>query len=134
MPIEDTLPVNTHHGIDRTLCGQPTALGRGTASVRLDTTPPMAADDHGLVHGGFVFGAADYAAMLAVNDPNVVLGAAETRFLAPVRVGQAVVLHARVDGEKGRKRTVSVEASTGEKTVFTGIFTCFILDSHVLGD
>jgi len=29
--------------------------------------------------------------MLAVNDPNVVLGAAETRFLKPVRV----VLHAR---------------------------------------
>jgi acyl-coenzyme A thioesterase PaaI-like protein len=44
----------------------------------------MAADQRGLVHGGFTFGLADYAAMVAVNDPNVVLGAAEVRFLAPV--------------------------------------------------
>jgi acyl-coenzyme A thioesterase PaaI-like protein len=48
----------------------------------------MAVDDRGLVHGGFVFGLADHAAMLAVNDPNVVLGAASTRFLKPVRVGE----------------------------------------------
>jgi acyl-coenzyme A thioesterase PaaI-like protein len=47
----------------------------------------MVVDAHGLVHGGFVFGLADYAAMLAVNDPNVVLGAAEARFLKPVRRG-----------------------------------------------
>ena len=33
-----------------------------------------------------MFGAADYAAMLAVNDPNVVLGNAELRFVAPVEV------------------------------------------------
>ena len=132
MSSDDKLPVNTHLGIDRTLCGQPTALAAGRAAVRLDTTPAMAADDRGLVHGGFVFGAADYAAMLAVNDPNVVLGAAETRFLAPVGVGQSVVLEAILDGSKGRKRTVQVTAAVDEATVFTGTFTCFVLDAHVL--
>ena len=56
---------NTHLGIDPALCGHALALGDGTASVRLDTTPSMAADARGLVHGGFVFGAAALALAFA---------------------------------------------------------------------
>jgi acyl-coenzyme A thioesterase PaaI-like protein len=127
------MDIQTHHGIDRSLCGEPTALGDGTATVRLQTTPAMAADAQGLVHGGFVFGQADYAAMLAVNDPHVVLGAAETRFTAPVRVGEVVVATARRSGIERRKHTVEVTCSVGDKTVMTGTFTTFVLDAHVLG-
>ena len=123
---------NTHLEIDHSLCGRPVELGEGTAIVELTTEARMAADGRGLVHGGFVFGAADYAAMLAVNDPNVVLGAADTRFLAPVRAGEAVQLRATVSGEKGRKRSVEVSGAVGEREVFTGTFTCFVLDQHVL--
>ena len=90
---------NTHLGIDARLCGRPTTLAEGRAAVRLETVPEMAADDRGLVHGGFVFGAADYAAMLCVNDPNVVLGAADTRFVAPVAVGEVVELEVVTGGE-----------------------------------
>ena len=92
----------------------------------------MAADDRGLVHGGFVFGLADYAAMLSVNDPNVVLGAAETRFLAPVRVGEVVDADAEITATKGRKRVIAVRARVGEREVFSGTFTAFVLDQHVL--
>lgn len=123
---------NTHLRIDARLCGQPHELGPGLATVRLETVAEMAADEHGLVHGGFVFGAADYAAMLAVNDPNVVLGAAQTRFLRPLRVGQSVLVRATVVGEKGKKREVEVIAREGEHAVFEGSFTCFVLDKHVL--
>lgn len=123
---------NTHLGINPALCGAPTALAAGSATVTLTTTPQMAADARGLVHGGFVFGAADYAAMLAVNNPNVVLGAADTRFLAPVAVGQQVVCAATLVAEKGLKRTVEVAATVGQTTVFTGTFTTFVLDQHVL--
>ena len=89
------MDIATHIGIDHGLCGVPVSLGVGSATVQLSTSPAMAADAHGLVHGGFVFGLADHAAMLAVNDPHVVLGAAETRFTAPVRVGEVVVAEAR---------------------------------------
>lgn len=123
---------NTHLGIDAQLVGVPSALSPGQATVSLTTTPVMAADDRGLVHGGFVFGLADYAAMLAVNDPNVVLGAAETRFLAPVRVGEVVVATATVSGERGRKRVVEVVCAVEERQVVTGTFTTFVLDQHVL--
>ena len=86
----------------------------------------------GSSHGGFVFGAVDYAAMLAVNDPNVVLGAAETRFVAPVSVGQSVAVRATITETKGRKRKVEVEAKVDETVVLTGTLTCFVLDNHVL--
>jgi acyl-coenzyme A thioesterase PaaI-like protein len=92
----------------------------------------MAADARGLIHGGFVFGLADYAAMCAVNDPNVVLGAAETRFVAPVAVGDRVVARARRSAVSGRKHIIDVVCAVGDTEVMTGTFTCFVLDRHVL--
>lgn len=123
---------NTHLGINASLCGVPESLAEGTATVRLTTTADMGADDRGLVHGGFVFGLADYAAMLAVNDPNVVLGAAETRFLAPVRVGEDVVAVARRTSVERRKHMIEVEVRVGEDVVMSGVFTTFVLGKHVL--
>ncbi len=122
----------THLGIDHALCGVPGQLSPGRATASLMTTSKMAADDRGLVHGGFVFGLADHAAMLAVNDPNVVLGSASTRFLAPVRVGEVVTASAQVTEEKGRKRVVRVQAQVGERVVLSGELVCFVLDQHVL--
>ncbi|MCB9741652.1 MAG: thioesterase family protein [Alphaproteobacteria bacterium] len=126
------MTIATHPRINPALCGQPSALAEGHAVVRLVTTEAMVADDRGLVHGGFVFGQADYAAMLAVNDPNVVLGAADCRFTAPVRVGEVVEATATRAEIKGRKHVVAVEAKVGDRVVFTGTFTTFVLDRHVL--
>lgn len=124
--------VATHERIDHALCGEPVALAPGKAEVRLVTTATMAVDERGLVHGGFVFGLADHAAMLAVNDPNVVLGQAQMRFLRPVRVGEAVVARATVTAEAGKKRTVAVEVVRAGEVVATGELVCFVLDRHVL--
>ncbi|MCO4745462.1 MAG: thioesterase [Proteobacteria bacterium] len=122
---------NTHLGINPQLCGTPLELTDGGATVALATTTAMGADARGLVHGGFVFGLADYAAMLAVNDPNVVLGSADTRFLAPVRVDEEVVATASVVEVKGKKRIIEVTANVGERKVFTGTLTAFVLEQHV---
>jgi uncharacterized protein (TIGR00369 family) len=125
----------THLSIDRRLCGEPLALGEGTARVAFTGLPEMAADDsgdRGLVHGGFVFGLADYAAMLAVNHPNVVLAGAEVRFLKPVAVGERLVAEARVEETTGRKSRVRVEVLRDGEAVMTGDFRCVTLDRHVL--
>lgn len=126
------MEITTHLAIDRSLCGTPSRVGDGEAEVELLTTAVMAADERGLVHGGFLFGLADYAAMLAVNDPNVVLGAAEVRFLKPNVVGDALLATARVTGEAGKKREVDVTVASGATEVFQGRFTCFVLPQHVL--
>lgn len=123
----------THLAISSRLVGEPVALDEGRASARLETIAEMAADERGLVHGGFVFGLADYAAMLAVNDPLVVLGSADMRFLAPVRVGDVVVASATVVETKGKKRRLEVTARVGERDVLAGTMTAFVLAEHVLG-
>ncbi len=124
--------VRTHLSIAKELCGEPIALSAGESRVRMTATPAMAADEAGLVHGGFVFGMADYAAMLAVNHPYVVLGGAESAFSKPVRVGETLEAHAVVKEEAGRKRRVEVTVRRGDVVVFTGMFQCFVLDKHVL--
>lgn len=122
----------THLAIDTTLCGRPHALAAGSARVALDTLGSMAADARGLVHGGFVFGLADYAAMLAVNHPHVVLAEAHSRFLRPVRVGERVVATATVSAAQGRRHEVRVQAHVDATVVFEGTFVCFVLAGHVL--
>ena len=123
---------NTHLEIDPQLVGAVAELGSGTSRVTLTGTTQMAADARGLVHGGFTFGLADYAAMVAVNDPNVVLGAANVKFLAPVTVGQEMIASAAVVAEEGRKKAVEVGVTVGGRPVFQGSFTTFVLDRHVL--
>lgn len=122
----------THLAIDRRLCGELVELGPGRAVVALEAVVEMGADAFGLVHGGFVFGLADHAAMLAVNEPTVVLGAAEVRFLKPVAVGEELTAVAEVEAREGKKARVAVEVLSGEGAVFTGTFSCFIPDQHVL--
>jgi acyl-coenzyme A thioesterase PaaI-like protein len=123
---------NTHLAISTRLCGTARALREGSAEVELTASDEMRADARGLVHGGFVFGLADYAAMLAINAPNVVLGSAETRFLAPVVVGESLLAIARVTNAEGKKHHVEVHVSRGLDRVFEGNFVCFVPGQHVL--
>jgi acyl-coenzyme A thioesterase PaaI-like protein len=129
----DPLPrPNTHLAIDCRLVGEPMEIAAGRAAAALVTLPEMAADARGLVHGGFVFGLADYAAMLAINDPNVVLGGAEVRFLKPVRVGERLTAQAAVEETEGLRSRVRVEVFRDAEVVMTGTFSCFTLERHVL--
>jgi len=124
------MEARTHPSIDRRLCGEPLEIGQGSARVAFIGLPEMAADDRGLIHGGFVFGLADYAAMLAVE-----LAGAEVRFLKPVAVGERLVAEARVEESDGRKSRVRVQVlrdGRDGEAVMTGDFRCVALDRHVL--
>ena len=128
------MTLQTHLKIDERLSGRVTALREGYARVLLNTSEVMTADEQGLIHGGFLFSAADYAAMAAVNDPYVVLGSSEVRFLAPIAKGQSVDFDATVTEERGKKRVVSVVGMCDGRRVFKGVFTAFVLAGHVLGN
>ncbi|HSE95499.1 MAG TPA: hotdog domain-containing protein [Methylomirabilota bacterium] len=126
------LTPQTHDRIAAHLCGQPVELNTGRARVVLDTTPEMAADARGLVHGGFTFGLADYAAMLAVNEPTVVLASAETKFLGPVVTGDRLEAEAQVERSDGRKRWVTVVVRRAGTPVMEGQFLAVIPTRHIL--
>lgn len=124
--------IETHKKIDQSLCGRPVYVDTNRCVVEMKTEENMAADEHGLIHGGFIFGLADYAAMLAVNHPNVVLGGATVKFLKPSRTGDTLTAEAIVSSEDGKKKIVSVKVTEGDDTVFTGEFTCFVPLKHVM--
>lgn len=122
----------THLKASPQLVGTVVELEPGRAVVELHTTPEMAVDEHGLVHGAFAFGAADYAAMLAINEPTVVLGSATSRFLKPVVAGETIRAEARVTASHGRKHHVSATVLRNAEPVLECELTCFVPPKHVL--
>jgi len=130
--IEPEVIAKTHQRVNQELCGEVTKLEHGYVELRLVTTPEMVADDIGLIHGGFVFSAADYAAMLAVNEPNVVLVGSDCQFLSPVKFHDEVNIVARVRHKEGRKRNIHVEAFVLDIKVFEGEFKTVVTERHIL--
>ena len=130
--VDGEVELRTHRRIDQSLCGTLVDLKPGYAKVELETTREMVVDEMGLVHGGFTFGAADFAAMAAVNDPNVVLVSSNCRFLSPVKVGDRVVFEAKELYREARKRNIHVIGYFEEIKVFEGEFMAVVLERHVL--
>lgn len=127
------MEIKTHKLANPNFLGKPIKIIEGVeATVELQASDEMAVDEYGLIHGGFTFGLADYAAMLAVNHSFVVLGAANIRFLAPVRVGEIMRAKALVSQVEGRKIIVSVDVNVNDKHVLKAEMVCFILEKHVL--
>lgn len=127
------MEIRTHRKADKFLIGKPLQLVDGNlAIVELSVTENMVVDEHGLVHGGFTFGLADFAAMLAINDPNVVLGEAKVKFIAPVKRGDRMKAKAIITKEIKTKRVVKVEVTVEDNIVLKGELVCFILRKHVL--
>ncbi|HKZ06262.1 MAG TPA: PaaI family thioesterase [Methylomirabilota bacterium] len=122
----------THGKIAAHLCGTPLELTEGRARVALDVSAEMAADGRGLAHGGFTFGLADYAAMLAVNEATVVLAGATLKFLGPVVVGDRVEAEATVDRQEGKKRWVRVVVKRAGQPVLEGELFAVVPDRHIL--
>jgi acyl-coenzyme A thioesterase PaaI-like protein len=129
---ENAVILATHENINRDLNGEILKLEKGYVELRLSTISEMVVDDQGLIHGGFIFGAADFAAMAAVNERNVVLVGSDCQFLSPVKFGDEINFVARVRHKEGRKRNVYVEAHVLDIKVFEGEFKTVITDRHVL--
>jgi acyl-coenzyme A thioesterase PaaI-like protein len=130
------MQINTHKKINQKLCGKPISLKDGRCLVELSTTEEMKADNTGLIHGGFIFSTADYAAMLAVNHPNVVLGKSTFKFINPVKVGETVYADAKIMENLGEKMVVHVQVKRdlekSNEILGEGKFTCFTPNEHIL--
>ena len=129
---EDEVFVKTHERVNHDLNGEIVKLELGKVKLKLETIAEMVADEAGLIHGGFIFSAADYAAMVAVNEKNVVLVASDCQFLSPVKYGDVVNFTAKVRHKEGRKRNVHVVAHVLDIKVFEGEFKTVITERHIL--
>ncbi len=131
-PEQQQIMLQTHRRVNTDLSGEILLHEIGYVESRLTTTSEMIADSTGLIHGGFIFSAADFAAMAAVNEKNVVLVASDCQFLSPVKFHDEVNIVARVRHKEGRKRNVHVEGFVLDIKVFEGEFKTVITERHVL--
>jgi len=127
---------NTHLLASKSLIGEVISIENNKAKVTLTITPEMAVDNYQLAHGSFVFGLADYAAMVAVNEPTVVLGKAETKFMKPVVVNDKLTAVATITDKSHPKKILVAVTVTNTKSelVFEGTFVCFVLEKHILAE
>lgn len=123
---------NTHQMVNQHLCGIPVDLKKNFAQIKLLTTEEMIVDDTDLIHGGFIFGLADYCSMLTINHPNVVLGGANVRFLKPVKKGDILIANGKLANIKGKEIRIKVDIFREKELVFDGNFICFTPKKHVL--
>ncbi len=132
----NTKKQNTHLLVSKKLIGSVISIGNDCATVKLTITKEMIVDTYNLSHGGFVFGLADYAAMVAINKPTVVLGKATTKFLKPVVLNDEVTAVATINENSNEKKVIVSVAVKNQKheLVFEGEFVCFILEKHILED
>lgn len=128
------MEIKTHKKINNKLSGYPVEIKDGeSAKVELITTEDMVADEKGLIHGGFIFSATDYCAMLTVNHPNVVLAKAEVKFLKPTKVGEKLLFQSEVLEKDKNKYKIQVKGfNENNEETFWGNFYCVITDKHVL--
>ncbi|MCD4757158.1 MAG: thioesterase [Arcobacteraceae bacterium] len=127
------MKLNTHLKLDNTINGKVVELSENYAKIEQITKDFMVADEVGLIHGGFTFCAADFCAMAVVNDPNVVLAKSETKFLAPIKLGDIVIFEGKLVENQGKKSTIEVVATVDKNLVFKGTFYTVTLEKHILG-
>jgi acyl-coenzyme A thioesterase PaaI-like protein len=130
--VEGQEKLKTHDKINPLLSGDLIEFKESYAKVSLTTNDDMMVDDTQLVHGGFIFSGANYTAMCAINNKNVVLAGANTTFMAPAKLGDTVVFEARVERKDTRRRIVNVIAKIYNVKIFEGEFSVVILDKHIL--
>lgn len=110
--------------------GLPVAREPGYSRVELRTSVEMTAHGSDFVRGAVVFGLADHAAMLALDDPSAVVEAADVRFVKPVGVDQLIVAEANARMRIGKRRHVAVKVSQGEEKIFEGDFTVCLTEAR----
>lgn len=128
-PFRNELVTSTN--IKLALSGVVSALEKNHAKTRLFTTAEMVCDGDGLIHSGFVFSAANYAALASINVQNCVTINARINFFAPAKLGDVIEFEAQAYFDESRRRDVRVTGRIKEIKVFEGTFQLVTLDEHI---
>ena len=128
----DYSTVKANQLINQHIVGVLDELTKDEATVRLSCTEDMVVDEKGLIHSGFIFSSANYAATAAVNSPYSVLAVSKVNFLAPLALNDTVIFIAKAMQTESRKRVVEVLGYLNDVKVFEGEFSIVVLDRHVM--
>jgi acyl-CoA thioesterase len=127
-----SIVLETHKKISDRFSGYIHSIDQGYAEVYLEIVDEMIADEMGLIHSGFLFSAASFASVAAINNPNAIVIGAQVHFFTPVRVDTTVIFEAHSRHKVGKRRVVEVTGRLGDIKVFSGSFSVAVMESHIL--
>ena len=123
--------LNIPISINSTLCGGIINMKPNYAKTASVTSDEMAFDDEKLIHGGFIFGAAEWAAHVAINTQSSVTISAKVNLYAPAKVGDLIEFEAQAYFEESKKREIKVVGTIKDIKVFEGTYQVVILEEHI---
>lgn len=118
--------------INQNLVGSLKEVEQNRAIVSLTCTEDMVVDQKGLIHSGFLFSSANYAAIVAVNHPNALLAVSKANFLAPAVLNNVIEFRANALQTEAKKRIVEVTGFLGNEKIFEAEFAIVVMDKHIL--
>jgi acyl-coenzyme A thioesterase PaaI-like protein len=125
--------VHTHQNLNPLFVGKIKDIQEGYARTELTPNIEMATDEHHLLFTGFIFNAANYTAMLAVNQENIITSSAKIIFLEPMKIStQPLVFEAMSKHKESRKKMIKVTGTQHGIKFFEGEFATLTYDSNVL--
>lgn len=113
------------------LCGTIIKNDGEEVIVQFETNKQMISDKSNLIHPGFIFNAASYAAMCLVNQQNSLIIKSNVQFLAPLEFGQDVIFTATIQHASSKQYEVFVKGTLLEIKIFEGTFYISILDKEI---
>lgn len=129
---KDEVRLVTHNKINTRLCGEAIDLKEGYAKIELETKPEMIVDSSNMIHTGFIYSGAAFAAVAAVNDPTALVVGSDVRFLAPIDTGNTIIFEAKTMQKDTKKREVRVIGVVLDIKIFEALFHVVIFEKHVL--
>ncbi len=118
--------------INQNLVGVLDDIKEGEAVVKFTCTEDMVVDQKGLIHSGFIFSSANYAAIAAINHQNAILAVSKANFLAPAALNDVITFRAKAMQTEARKRVVEVAGYLQDVKIFEAEFSVVVLERHVL--
>ncbi|MGX2982363.1 PaaI family thioesterase [Helicobacter sp. 23-1045] len=104
------------------LCGEIVEMTPNSAVVKFSPSKDMICDENMLIHNGFLFNAASFCAMAAVNEANSVIIYSSTKFLSPFEFGNEITFKAKSAQSDLKKREVAVEGFLYNLKIFEAEF------------
>ncbi|BDB63944.1 thioesterase [Helicobacter cinaedi] len=113
------------------IVGELVELYRDKAIVRFRPNERMIMDESKMIHAGFVFNAASFAAMAAINKKYSVLIASDVKFLAPIELGHEITFKAQAIQSDTKKCEVKVEGFLLDIKIFDSLFHIAVFDKKI---
>ncbi|BDB66266.1 thioesterase [Helicobacter cinaedi] len=113
------------------IVGELVELYRDKAVVRFRPNERMIMDESKMIHAGFVFNAASFAAMAAINKKYSVLIASDVKFLAPIELGHEITFKAQAIQSDTKKCEVKVEGFLLDIKIFDSLFHIAVFDKKI---